>query len=75
MAFWFGVLFLVLGIILLGMIPLVILTLRRDPMSLLREQWHDVSSPGCAYALGALVLLIALAGGVWSLSVAIRLLF
>lgn len=75
MAFWFGLLFLLLGIILLAMIPVIIHTMRTNPMALLREQWHDASSPGFAYALGGLVVILALAGGAWAVYVGVAMLF
>jgi len=60
---WFAIAFIVIGVFLLLLIPLLIMKVRTDPISVLRPQWHHTTSKGFAIAVGILVIIAALLGG------------
>ncbi len=71
---WFAYIFLLLGAFLLLLIPFAFHIIRTRPMSILRPQWRNVTTPGFAVAVGIILLLAALLGGLWAIWTGIHLL-
>jgi len=71
---WFSYIFIVLGIILLLTIPFALYIYMTAPMLILRPQWRGVMSVNFAKALGIIIILAALIGGIWTIWIGIGLL-
>lgn len=52
------------GTFLLVFIPLIVRTLRRNPMAILRDQWKDLDA-GCAWSVGILIILLCALSGMF----------
>lgn len=53
------VLVFVLSLGVLVSLPVLFLSLRRNPQAVIRDQWQDLADPGCGWAVGIMVLLLA----------------
>lgn len=69
---WIPYLIIVLGIIVLIMVPFLIHIILANPMAVLRPVWQNILSPRVAGAVGILVVLIALMGGLWAIWAGIK---
>ena len=71
---FFPITFILIGVFLLVMIPILIIRIKNDPISVLRPQWRDHNAKGFATALGIFIIILALVGGIWTIAFGISLL-
>jgi hypothetical protein len=64
--------FLVLGILLLALAPIVIRQLRENPLGMIRSEYQSSLPVGCAYVLGSIIIAIAIAGGFTCVFIALK---
>ncbi len=71
---WIPYALIVIGLFLLGLIPVLVSIVRINPMLVVRSVWHDSLSPESARVIGILIIIITFAGGVFSILTGIQML-
>ncbi len=71
---WAPYVVIVIGLLLLGLIPVLVVILRIDPMLAVRPIWHDSLTPESAKFVGILIIAITFIGGLWAILSGVKLL-
>jgi hypothetical protein len=71
---WIPYAIIVIGLFLLGLIPVLVSIVRIDPMLVVRSIWHDNITPESARLVGILIIIAAFVGGVFSILTGIKML-
>lgn len=71
---YFSYAFIASGVFLLLMVPFLISSLHRDPLSVLRPQWREAEATGLARVLGLSIIIVAFCGGIWAIYQGVKLL-
>jgi hypothetical protein len=71
---WIPYAIIVIGLFLLGLVPVLVSIVRINPMLVVRSIWHNNITPESARLIGILIIIAAFAGGVFSVLTGIKML-
>jgi protein-S-isoprenylcysteine O-methyltransferase Ste14 len=71
---WIPYAIIVIGLFLLGLVPVLVSIVRINPMLVVRSIWRDNLTPESARLVGILIIIAAFAGGLWAIISGIYLL-
>lgn len=71
---WLPYAIIVIGLLLLGLIPVLVSIVRIDPMLVVRKIWHDSVTPESARLIGKSIIIALFVGGVLSILTGIKML-
>jgi hypothetical protein len=71
---WVPYLVIVIGLLLLGLIPVLVVILRINPMLVVRPIWHDSITSESARLVGILIIVITFVGGLLAIMSGVKML-